>query len=300
MDLSVKIGRKKIKNPIIIASGVLGNKPSLYLRAWQQGAGSIVTKTFTYEARSGYKTPIIIKIDCGYINAVGLENPGIGGIKDTIRFLKKNNVNFIVSIAGKDHKEFLKLAEKAYNSGADSIELNMSCPHAKRLGLELGVDPDIVKKIVRTIKDTLDIEVFPKFGYFPNIVQVAKLAEIAGADGVVAINTIRSMKIDIWIKKPILSNKFGGLSGPAIHPISVATIYSLYEVLDIPIIASGGVWNWEDAIEFFLAGATAVQIGSIIGERGLNVIQEILEGIEKYLEQQNHSSIKEIVGLAHQ
>ncbi len=297
--LDVEIAGIKLRNPLMLASGVVGSNPLLYRRAWEEGAGAIVTKTFTVEKREGNISPIIIGVPCGYINAVGLENPGIEYIEKVVRFLKSNNIATIVSIAGRTIDEFLRLALKSRDCGADAIELNLSCPHVRGMGMELGHDGTFVVKLIRSIKEEVDIPIFPKFGYSPRLTNLLKLAEIAGADGVVIINTIRSMRIDVWIHKPVLSNKYGGLSGPAIHPIAVSCVYEAYEVLDIPIIASGGAWSWEDVIEFILAGARAVQIGSIIGEKGLNVFREILQGIERYLKENNLSHINRLVGLAH-
>ncbi len=297
--LSVDLAGIKLRNPLMLASGVVGNNKNLMMRAWESGAGAIVTKTYTVEPREGYRTPIIVDLPYGYLNAVGLENPGINGIGELLSVLKERDVKVIVSIAGRDIEEFVKLAVRSQEYGADGIELNLSCPHTGGYGLEIGMDREAVIMAIRRIKEEVDIPVFPKFGYMPKLIDVLKMAEIAGADGIVIINTIRGMKIDIWIRRPILSNKFGGLSGPAIHPIAVACVYEAYEQLNIPIIASGGVWGWEEAIEFFLAGATAIQVGSVIGMKGMDIFGEILRGIEKYLEENGFKDIREIIGLAH-
>ena len=297
--LTVDIAGLRLRNPVMLASGVVGSNKILLAKAWESGAGAVVTKTYTVEPREGYTTPIIVDLPYGYLNAVGLENPGIDHIGETVDFLKKRGATIIVSIAGRNIDEFVKLAEKSQECGADAVELNLSCPHARGYGFEIGIDREAVVRIIRKLKEEIDIPIFPKFGYMPKLVDTLKMAEIAGADGVVLINTIRGMKIDIWIKKPILSNKFGGLSGPAIHPIAVACVYEAHEQLDIPIIASGGVWGWEEAIEFLLAGATAVQVGSIIGEKGMTIFREIIDGLEKYLMENNLNHVEEIIGFAH-
>jgi len=299
VDLSIELSGLRLRNPFILASGVVGASTSLLVKAWDLGYGAVVTKTYTVEPREGYKTPIIVGVPCGYINAVGLENPGIDGISEAVNALKKKNAKIIVSIAGKSVEEFKILAQKCVECGVDAIELNLSCPHAKGYGLEIGMDKELTIRIVKTLKNEFDIPVFPKFGYAPNVLDTIRLVEIAGADGVVLINTIRAMKIDVWIRRPVLSNKIGGLSGPAIHPIAVALVYQAYQQIEIPIIACGGVWTWEDAVEFFLAGARAVQIGSVIGEKGLEVIGELKNGLQEYLKENGFKSIREIIGLGH-
>lgn len=298
--LRINLAGIELRNPLMLASGVVGSDPSMYLRAWDSGIGAVVTKTFTVERREGYVPPIITATRCGYLNAVGLENPGKDGIKPVVEYLKKHGITTIVSIAGRNVDEFLLLVSIAYEANADAIELNLSCPHAKGIGLEIGLDRELTTRIIRRIKDDFDIKVFPKFGFSPNVVEVAKSAETAGADAVVLINTIRGMKIDIWLAKPVLSNKFGGLSGPAIHPIAVAAVYQAYERLNIPIIASGGVWCWEDVIEFLMAGAKAVQIGSVLSEKGFEFVQETLHNIKRFLNERGYESVEKIVGLAHE
>ena len=298
--LNIDLAGIRLRNPLMLASGVVGSDPSMYLRVWQSGIGGIVTKTYTVERREGYQTPIITAVRCGYLNAVGLENPGKDDISQTVEALKAQGVPTIVSITGKNLSEFLLLASIAYSAGADAVELNLSCPHARNLGLEIGLNRELVVKIVREIKNDVGIRVFPKLGYHPYIVETAKLIELAGADAVVIMNTIRGMKIDIWLEKPVLSNKYGGLSGPAIHPIAVASVYRAYEYLDIPIIASGGVWSWEDIIEFMLAGARAVQIGSVLAEKKYDFIGKTLRKIEDFLVRNGYRHIEEIIGRAHQ
>ena len=299
-NIEVEIAGIRFRNPLMLASGVVGSNINLLKRAWEAGAGAIVTKTYTVEKRQGNVTPIIVGLPYGYINAVGLENPGIEHIEQTVKSLKKHDARIIVSITGRKVEDFVTLAKKCESTGADAIEINMSCPHVKGMGLEIGMDREVVIRIIKAVKKSVNIPIFPKFGYTPRILDILKQAEIAGADAIVLINTIRSMRIDIWIKKPVLSNKYGGLSGPAIHPIAVACVYQAYRELEIPIIASGGVWTWKDVIEFMLAGANAVQVGSVIAEKGIEVFKEIIDGIKKYLATNNHNSIEEIIGLAHE
>ncbi|MHA1616979.1 MAG: dihydroorotate dehydrogenase [Candidatus Njordarchaeales archaeon] len=299
VDLSVRIGKLQLRNPTMLASGILGDKASLLERAYRAGAGAVVTKSFTREPREGYATPIIVGVPCGFINAVGLANPGKDGLKSVLEKIR-GKFPVIVSIAGATVEEFVELAVIAEDYGADGLELNMSCPHAERRGLEIGSDPSIVGKIVEDVKQSVKIPIFVKLGLSDNIFESCKQAEEAGADALVLINTIRAMKIDIWIRKPVLSHKYGGLSGQAIHPIAVFTVYRAYEIVDIPVIGVGGVTNWEDAVEFLLAGASAVQIGSSLALKGYNIFSEIVNGIRHYLEKIGFSSVRDIIGLAHE
>ena len=287
-----------MRNPTMLASGILGDKASLLERAYRAGAGAVVTKSFTREPREGYVTPIIVGVPCGFINAVGLANPGKDGLRSILEKIK-GKFPVIVSIAGATAEEFVELAIIAEEHGARGVELNLSCPHAEKRGLEIGADPRTVEKIVSEVKSVVRIPVFVKLGISDNMIESCVRAENAGADGLVLINTIKAMKIDIWIKKPILSNKFGGLSGPAIHPIAVRTIYEAYEQVDIPIIGVGGIISWEDAVEFLLAGASAVQLGSAIAWKGYGVFKEIIDGIKYYLKANGFSSVNDIIGLAH-
>lgn len=299
IDLSIDIAGLKLRNPLLLASGILGLSASTLIRVYNSGAGGVITKSFTKEPREGYKTPIIVGYRCGFLNAVGLANPGIDALRSVIEPLIKRGFPVIVSIAGSNVLEFIELASKVCESGIKTIELNLSCPHVKRKGLEIGTDPKLVSSIVNAIKEEVNCSILVKLGLNDKLINVAKAAEQAGADAIVLINTIRGMIIDVWSTKPILSNKYGGLSGPAIHPIAVRAVYEVYEKVNIPIIGSGGVDDWKSAVELMLAGATAVEIGSAIAYKGLDVFKEITEGIEIYLREKGFRSIKEITGLAH-
>jgi len=197
-------------------------------------------------------------------------------------------------------EDYALLAWKMQDYGAAAVELNLSCPHAKGLGMEIGVDPTAVRRIVREVKQTVKIPVLAKLT--PNthrLAEVGKAVEEAGGDGIVAINTLRAMVISVEAKRPILSNKVGGLSGPAVRSIGVRCVYELYETVEIPIIGVGGVESWRDAAEYMMAGATAVQIGSAIGRKGLSVFQVIVQGLQEYLEREGLENIGDIVGVAH-
>jgi dihydroorotate dehydrogenase (NAD+) catalytic subunit len=299
MDLSVKIGKLRLRNPFILASGILSHG-SLLKRAAEAGAGAVVTKSLTLEPREGYPTPTLVAFEGGFVNAMGLPNPGCEEyLKNELPLAKEGKVPVIVSLAGSREEEFGEMAEMATDAGADGLELNLSCPHAKRRGLELGQDPAMVRKIVRRVKSSTNLPIWVKLGLCDSLLESALVCEQEGAEAVVAINTLKSVIIDVDAKKPVLSNIFGGLSGPALRPIAVRCVFELYERLSIPIIGSGGVLGWRDAVEFMLAGASAVQVGSAVAIRGVQIFKELCEGLTAYLRREGISSPSKLIGLAH-
>ncbi len=296
--LLVEVAGLRLDPPLMNASGVYAVTPPLMLELGRSRfVGAVVTKSFTVEERPGYSPPVIVELPYGLLNAIGLANPGINGMDELRNVAKVLNKPLIVSIAGSTPEEFLKLAEKAEDCGASAVELNLSCPHVKGKGLTLLNDPKIVRDIISSVKSIVRIPVIAKIGFVTNIEQL--LNQLSEADAVTAINTVPAMAIDVRLKRPVLTNKFGGLSGPAIHPIATAVIYKLYEELSIDIIGCGGVETWQDAIEMFLAGASAVQIGTAIARRGTKVFEEVYVGMLRYLEEEGYRSLKEIIGLAH-
>ena len=298
-NLRVDLGGVELSNPIVLASGILGDDASLLRRAAQSGFGAVTTKSFTVKPREGYKTPIVVKTKVGLINAVGLANPGYIEIKNILPKSRVEGVPIIVSLAGSDINDFIKMAIYAEEWGADIIELNLSCPHVSKMGMDIGQDPVYVSKLIRELVSVIDIPVFIKIGLTDNYLEVVSKALAKGAAGVTAINTVRAMAIDIYARKPILSNKFGGLSGPAIHPIATRVIYEIYREFSPQIIGVGGVEDWVDAIEFILAGATAVGVGTAIERQGLDIARTLVKGIERYLENEGFESVTEIIGYSH-
>lgn len=295
--LETEILGLKMKNPLILASGVVDMTPELLKRAHREGAGAVVTKSIGKEPRKGYENPTIVELPYGLINAMGLPNPGWEAFLEEFKG-EKFDFPVIVSIFGGTPEEFAFLADKLQEV-ADAFELNLSCPHAKGYGMEIGQDPDNVYEVVKAVKDVTERPVIAKLT--PNTNDIVKLglaAEKAGADAVSAINTLKAIAIDIYAKRPILSNKVGGYSGPGVKPIALRAVYDLARALDIPIIGMGGITTWQDAIEFLLAGASALQIGTAVYLRGFSVFKEIAQGIENYLKEEGFKSVREIVGLA--
>ncbi len=298
MKLEVEIAGLKLKSPLILASGVLGVSYSSMKRFIGAGGGAVTSKSIGPKSRRGYKNPSIIELNPGtFLNAVGLGNPGIEEFVVDIREAKKNNIPLIVSVFGDSNETYLDVALKAEKAGADAVELNISCPHAEVSSI--GIDARLTRELVIMMKDRLTIPILVKLN--PNVTnlnEIALAAEEGGADGVVAINTISAMAIDVNTMCPILSHGSGGLSGKAIHPIAVKKIYDLYKILKIPVIGCGGVFNWEDVIEFILAGASAVQIGSALSE-GMEILGTITDGLNEYMRTHDFGSINEMIGLAH-
>jgi len=296
--LETNICGLKLKSPLILASGILGVSYSSMKRVFDAGAGAITTKSVGPRPRKGYKNPSIFEAFEGtFINSVGLANPGIDEFQEEIKKIKRFDFPLIVSVFGDTIESYTKVALKAEKSGCDAIEVNISCPHAKVSSI--GVDPELTNSLVKSLKEKLSVPLFVKLN--PNVTDITKIglaAENGGADAVVAINTLAAMVIDVNAKAPILSHGSGGLSGRAIHPIAVKKVFDLYDKLKIPIIGCGGISNWKDVIEFFLAGASAVQIGTAL-HKGIDILTEINKDLKDYLKRNSINNISKLIGEAH-
>ena len=265
-------------------------------RVIESGADAVVTKSIGPSPRKGHPGPVLTSSHGGLLNAVGLTNPGIDAFSDEMDLLRRKNVPVVLSIFGNTIQEISEVARKGEVMKPQAIELNLSCPHAEIS--QIAHNPELTHKFVSAVKEIVDCPVYAKLT--PNaadIVAVGKAAEEAGADAVVAINTVRGMKIDINQMRPVLGNKVGGLSGAPIFPVAVRCVYDLSQTLSIPIIGVGGVSTWQDAVEMHLAGASAIQIGSALIE-GLDIFSKIKDGVNKYLKKMNYSNTSEIVGMA--
>ena len=291
----------KLKNPTILAAGIMGTTGASLVRMAKEGAGAVVTKSIGPEPKEGHHNPSMVQLECGFLNAMGLPNPSYDAFLQELEFAKKGtSVPVIASIFGGDADDFLKVADGLSPAKPDAFELNVSCPHAEGYGAMIGSDPYVVEEITHAVCDSVDVPVWVKLT--PNVTDIATIGEAAergGADAVVAINTVRAMAIDIATGYPILGNRFGGLSGAAIKPIAVKCVYDLYAALDIPIIGVGGVSTWQDAVEMIMAGASAVQVGSAVFD-GVDVFGSIADGIDNYLDENGHTGIENIIGLAHE
>jgi dihydroorotate dehydrogenase (NAD+) catalytic subunit len=300
-SLTVRVAGLELRNPTAVASGILGYTAQSLQRLAEAGAGAIVTKSVGLTPRAGYANPTVVQSNCGLINAMGLPNPGIKAYTSEISHAKKVlAVPLIVSVYGFSAQEYAEVAEAATDAGADAVELNVSCPHVKETGSEIGQNPTLLKEVVGKVKAAIRKPVIVKLS--PNvtdIVEVAKAAKDAGADALTAVNTFRALAIDVETALLILSNKRGGLSGPAVKPIALRCVYDIHESVKTPIIGCGGITNWRDAVEFLLAGASAVQVGTAIAQQNPEVFQAINRGIKAYLKKKKLGSVKELVGLSH-
>ncbi len=294
--LSLTLSGLELKNPTMLAAGIMGTTGKSLKKVAESGAGAVVTKSIGMEPKAGHSNPSMIEVDCGYLNAMGLPNPSYRNFQDEIDEAKVGGVPVIASIFGGCSLDFSEIAGALH---ADAFELNVSCPHAHGYGAEIGTDPDVVEDVTRAVKSSTKVPVWVKLT--PNVTDIKSIglaAQHGGADAVVAINTIRGMTIDIESGYPILGNKFGGLSGRAIKPVAVKCVYDLYDALDIPVIGVGGISDWRDVIEFIMAGARAVEIGSAVGNN-INIFNDISSCMEAFLEEKEWT-LQKIYGMAHE
>jgi len=296
MMLTLSMTGLKLKNPLILAAGIMGTTGGSLKRLAEGGAGAVITKSIGIEPMSGHCNPTMVEVDCGYINAMGLPNPSYKNFQKEIDVAREGGVPVIASIFGGSADEFSEIAGALR---ADAFELNVSCPHACGYGAQVGSDPALVEDITKAVKNVTGAPVWVKLT--PNVTDIKSIglaAQKGGADAVVAINTVRAMAIDIESGYPILGNRFGGLSGRAIKPVAIKCVYDLYEALEIPVIGVGGISDWRDAVEFIMAGARAVQIGSAVGNN-INIFRDISSCMEAFLEEKEWT-MDDIYGMAHE
>lgn len=286
-----------LDSPTILASGILGATPRGMIPAIEAGAGAVTTKSLGLEPRKGHPNPCVVEVKGGYLNAMGLPNPGVSAYG---KELKQTDFSapVIGSIYGHDTDELRKAAE-VLQPNVDILELNLSCPHAENLGAAVGSDPQLVEEIVEAVKGEVGAPVIAKLPpAVPDIAEIGLAAERGGADGIAAINTLPGMTIDIETRTPVLGNASGGLSGEAIHPVAVKAVYDLYSALSVPVIGLGGVAEGSDLVELILAGASAVGIGTAIAKKDLSVFSELNEFLLGYLNSTN-SKLTDLIGAAH-
>jgi dihydroorotate dehydrogenase (NAD+) catalytic subunit len=304
--LACKFFGKKIKNPVLLASGILGMTKASLETACDNGCGGVIAKSLTLEPRKGHEGPNIVETESGILNAMGYPNPGIElGLKEFGGWSRSEAL--IISIVGKDAKEFGVLAEKVEEErkelGATSVEAVISCPHTPGYGTMAGQGtPESVSEITRAIREKTKMPLIIKLS--PSIPGEGKAAAAAAEAGADAINMGNSlgpgMKIDLSRKKPILGFGVGGLTGPAIKPIIVRSVYDIYKAVDIPVIGTGGITTGADAIEMMMAGASWVSVGSAVYYRGPAAFAEIGKEMKKWMEENGCSSLSELIGVAHE
>ena len=297
--LAVDIAGLKMKTPVTTASGTFGFGLEFQDFLDLEKVGAVTVKGTTLEPRAGNKGQRAVETPSGMLNCVGLENPGSDYfIEHTLPELKKIDVPVIVNIAGSTPEEYGELAKKLDIEGVHAIEINISCPNVKHGGIAFGTCPESAAEVVRAVKANTGKMVITKLS--PNvtdIVEMALAAQEAGTDALSLINTLIGMKIDIDRRKPVLGNVMGGLSGPAVRPVAVRMVYQVAQKVNVPIIGMGGIMNAEDAIEFFLAGASAVAVGTA-NFCDPRLAETISQGMLSYLDRHEFKNIQEIIGLA--
>lgn len=297
--LRIKFLGKELKNPVITSSGCFSEEYSNYFDINELGAVNL--KGITLNKREGNKGIRIAETPSGMINSIGLENNGMEYFKNEIINNIKYKTPIILNINGETAEEYIKISETANEmERVDFIELNISCPNVKNGGMSFGINCESAENITKSIKKVLTkkpliVKLSPNVS---DITSIAKAVEFAGADAVSLVNTFLAMKIDIKTKKPLLGNIFGGLSGGCIRPIAVRMVYQVFNSVKIPIIGMGGIENYKDALEFIMAGASLVSIGSGIFSNPV-LPMEVIEGIENYLNKNNIDDIKDLIGIAH-
>ena len=297
--LAVNIAGLKMKTPVTTASGTFGFGLEFQDFLDLEKVGAVTVKGTTLEPRAGNKGQRAAETPSGMLNCVGLENPGSDYfIEHTLPELKKIDVPVIVNIAGSTPEEYGELAKKLDIEGVHAIEINISCPNVKHGGIAFGTCPESAAEVVRAVKASTGKPVITKLS--PNvtdIVEMALAAQEAGTDALSLINTLIGMKIDIERRKPVLGNVMGGLSGPAVRPVAVRMVYQVAQKVNVPIIGMGGIMNAEDAIEFFLAGASAIAVGTA-NFCDPRLAETICQGMLSYLDRHEFKNIREIIGLA--
>jgi dihydroorotate dehydrogenase (NAD+) catalytic subunit len=298
--LETEICKINMKNPTMLAAGIMGSTAASLNWAARSGAGAVVTKSFGREANPGYPNPTTVEVTGGFINAIGLSNPGVEAFKDELVKLD-GSVPAVASIYGATPDDFQYLAREIEEM-VDMIELNVSCPHASGgCGASIGQDPEFTGEIVRAVKKSVNIPVIAKLT--PNVtdlVEIAEASQKAGCDAITLINSVGpGMRIDLETARPILHNKFGGLSGPAIKPIAVRCIYDVYGAVDVPLIGVGGIRDYKDVVEFLFAGASCVQIGTAVYYEGMEIFGDLTVDLEKFMNSHGFDEVSDMVGKAH-
>ncbi len=303
MPLETVFAGIKLRNPTVLASGILGTNAEILIRtAKEGGAGAVTMKSIGPCEKDGYANPTILEWEHGLINAVGLPSPGYKNTEEELKQLEKSGIPLIASVYAHSIEEYAEIAGFAEKFKPAMIELNMSCPHSKGEGMPFGLDEETAGQVVKAVKKVSGkTPVMPKLTpQALNIASIASACERAGADAICAINTLGpGMLINPEVRKPVLANKFGGISGPAIKPVALRCVYQIYEAVKLPILGMGGISNGRDAIEFIQAGATTVGVGSAVYYRGIGVFKEVCDEMVQWMKKNNAKSLEEIRGVAH-
>ena len=298
--MTIQFLGKRLKNPMVLASGILGNSHDILERVHENGCGLVTMKSIGPEPRDGHKNPTVIDLGHGMINAVGLPSPGYLNMENEWKDLEKRDFPLIASIYGGSVREYQMVAEFVSSKKPDFIEINISCPNSEKHGMIFGVNLQSSHDVVSAVKKVINVPLIVKLTpQALDIGDIARACEDAGADAICAINTVGpGMVIDIESKMPVLAFKKGGLSGPMIKPVAIRCVFDIYKAVNIPIIGLGGITTGKDAIEIIMAGASLVGIGSAVRYRGIDVFQKVALEMETWLK--GHAlGMEEIIGAAH-
>jgi len=307
VTLNVSLCGVELPNPLILASGILGTEAELLARVARDGAGAVTAKSCSLEPRAGHPNPTVLAWGPGLINAVGLANPGVEAEVEELRraraLLQPLGVALIASVFADTVDNFGRVAARVARAEPDLIEVNISCPNVHdEFGLPFAADPGATAQATAAVREAVppDIPVLVKLS--PNVADIAAIAravESAGADGITAINTLSGMVIDVHARRPILANRSGGLSGPAIHPLALRCVYDIYRAVRIPVVGTGGVSSGRDAVAMIMAGATAVGVGSAVYDGGPEVLGRIGAEMAALMAELGYESVDEMRGAAH-
>ena len=298
MDMSVDICGVKLKNPVMTASGTFGSGVEFSDFVDLNRLGAVVVKGVAAKPWKGNPAPRIAEVYGGMLNSVGLQNPGVDWfIENDIPFLRRFDTKIIVNVCGHSIEEYTDVVKKLRGRDIDLLELNISCPNVSEGGMSFGTEPEMAKKVVSEVKKYADKPLIVKLT--PNVTDItviAKAVKEGGADALSLINTLTGMKIDIYRRKPVLHRKIGGMSGPAVKPVALRMVWQVCKAVDLPVIGMGGISNAEDALEFIMAGATGVSLGTANFIDPMATVKTI-DGIEKFMREQNISNLSEIRGI---
>ncbi|HSR33430.1 MAG TPA: dihydroorotate dehydrogenase [Anaerolineae bacterium] len=306
--VNVSLCGVELPNPLILASGILGTEAELMARVARAGAGAVTAKSCSLEPRAGHPNPTVLAWEHGLINAVGLANPGVEAeVEELIRtgdLIRPMGVALIASVFADTVENFARAAARVAEANPDLIEVNISCPNVHdEFGTPFSADPMAAAQVTAAVQRAVAGRIPVLIKLSPNVSDLAEIAravEAAGADGITAINTLTGMVIDIHARRPVLANRTGGLSGPAIRPLAVRCVYEIYRAVEIPIVGMGGVSCGRDAVEMIMAGATAVGVGSAVYGEGPEVFGQIRDEMTALMAELGCVSVEEMRGAAHQ
>jgi len=302
-SLTIDLCGIKLANPTVLPSGFLGTSKSLLKRVADSGAGAATIKSVSFEAREGHKNPTVIPFEAGLLNAVGYSNPGAEETAREFANLEDLSIPVIASIIGTEAEDFVRVVDKLSANAFSAIELPLSCPHTPGFGLLAGQGtPESTNEIVSAVRKATKLPIFVKLSpNIPEIGNLAKAAEDAGANAITAVNTLGpGMIINIEARNPVLAYRVGGVSGQALRPIATRCVYDIYEAVKIPIIGTGGISTGRHAIEMIMAGATAIGVGTGIYERGIDIFRKICREMEAWMSENNFNTVDEMIGIAHE